>query len=81
MADSSYAAEKQNIEQLLTLQKPMTSPVRKAAPIDVSSTNLDPADFMAPRFTKKKTSKVGVATNRVALKWVSLIRGASYKTV
>lgn len=57
LADSSYENEVTSIKSFLSMQKPVNGPV-----ISINPDNIDPTDYVAPRFLKKLKSK---AVNRI----------------
>lgn len=52
LADSSYDSEVSSIKSFLNMQKPA-----QEASININPDNIDPNDFVAPRFAKKLKSK------------------------
>lgn len=53
LADSSYKSEVESIKQLLQLQKPGDAPT-----VNPSAVNINPEDYVAPRFVKKLKGKL-----------------------
>lgn len=58
LADSSYKSEVESIKQLLQLQKPGDAPT-----VNPSAVNINPEDYVAPRFVKKLKGKVAATIN------------------
>lgn len=54
LADSSYENEVSSIKSLLSMQKPADAPA-----ISINPDNLDPNEFLAPKFIKKLRTKCG----------------------
>lgn len=53
LADASYETEVNSITAFLQLQKPATTPA-----INPNSLDINPEDYVAPRFAKKLKGKV-----------------------
>ena len=54
LADASFESEVRAARELLQLQRPAAAPAISAASLDI-----DPDDYVPPRFAKRQRSKVG----------------------
>uniref|UniRef100_U5EW14 Putative mitogen inducible protein product n=1 Tax=Corethrella appendiculata TaxID=1370023 RepID=U5EW14_9DIPT len=53
LADSSYDSEVLSIKSFLSMQKPAQAPA-----VSINENNIDPAEYIAPRFLKKMKGKI-----------------------
>ena len=54
LADASFESEVRAARELLQLQRPAAAPAVSAASLDI-----DPDDYVPPRFARRQRSKVG----------------------
>lgn len=54
LADSSYDSEVSSIRSFLSMQKPAQAPA-----VNINPNNIDPTEYLAPRFVKKLSKKAG----------------------